>query len=155
MYQKGQNRTTCAWNHTKKYSRKYLKRLTTPRKENRKHVQQYWQRAHAPVEMSKPVENVTNYRAKQNNVRTDQRHPQKKIDFTKLRVRVRAGVPRRWFWGPRGVKMPPPYLMILVYLRGTLLSGKMSSLKRGVDLRWASLKRGRLYQVYRSLYVYV
>ena len=33
--------------------------------------------AHAPVEMSTPVENETNYRAKQN-MKTDQRHPQKK-----------------------------------------------------------------------------
>ena len=32
--------------------------------------------AHAPVEMSKPVENETNYRAKQN-MKTDQRHPHK------------------------------------------------------------------------------
>ena len=29
------------------------------------------QRAHAPVEMSKPVENGTNYRAEQNNIKTD------------------------------------------------------------------------------------
>ena len=39
-----------------------------PPKEHRKDVQLYWhkQRAHAPVEMSKPVENETNYRAKVN-----------------------------------------------------------------------------------------
>ena len=54
------------------------------------------QRAHAPVEMSKPVENETNYRAKQNNIKTDQRHPHtKKLEFTRLRVRVRAGVPQQ------------------------------------------------------------
>ena len=54
------------------------------------------ERAHAPVEMPRPVENETNYRAKQNNMKTDQRHPRKKkLEFTKLRVRVRAGVPQQ------------------------------------------------------------
>ena len=45
------------------------------------------ERAHAPVEMSKPVENETNYRANQN-MKTDQRHTKKKLEFTKLTVRV-------------------------------------------------------------------
>ena len=99
----------------KNIKQKYLKRWTTPRKENRKHVQQYWhtERAHGLVEMSKPVGNETNYRAKQNNMKTDQRHPQKKLEFTKLRVRVRAGVPQQWFLGPRGVKSYPPMICLL------------------------------------------
>ena len=42
-------------------------------------------------------------------------------------------------------KCYPPINMIIVYLRGTLLLEKMSSSKRGVDSRWASLKLGRLY----------
>ena len=37
------------------------------------------ERAHAAVEMYKHIENETNYRAKQIYMKTDQRHPQKKI----------------------------------------------------------------------------
>ena len=49
------------------------------------------ERAHAPVEMSKPLENETNYRAKQNNMKTDQRNPPKKKNSNLPNVGLRLG----------------------------------------------------------------
>ena len=143
MYQKGQDRTTCARNH-KNITQKISEKMDYPKKRKQETCTAALTHRESPrscwnVEASRKW---TNYRAKQN-MKTDQRHPQKKLEFTKLRVRVRAGVPQQWFLGPRGVKSYPP--MIIVYLRGTLLLENMSSLKRRVDSRWASLKRGRLY----------
>ena len=55
-----------------------------------------------------------------------------------------AGVPQQWWcWGPRGVKMLPPYENC-ISTTGHLSFGKYVVFKAGVHLRWASIKRGRL-----------
>ena len=62
---RGQNRTTCARNHTKTWSRKYLKRWTTLGKKTGNMYSTDTQREPTLLlKMSKPVENETNYRAK-------------------------------------------------------------------------------------------
>ena len=62
---RGQNRTTCARNHTKTWSRKYLKRWTTLGKKTGNMYSTDTQRETTLLlKMSKPVENETNYRAK-------------------------------------------------------------------------------------------
>ena len=128
-------------------SRKYLKRRTnTPRKEDRKHVQQYWHR-----ESPRSCWNVEAIRkwnklpseAKQHENGPKTPTHKKKLEFTKRRVTVRAGVPQQWFGGPRGVKMLPPYDNCIS--AGHLACGKKFVFKAGIFyLTWASLKRGRL-----------
>ena len=102
------------------------------------------QRAHAPVEMSKPAENETNYRAKQNNMKTDQRHPhtKKNSNLPNLGLGLLREVYHSSHFGG-GVKNATPLWQLCIC--GAPCVGKNVVFKAGSWLKMSVFKAGRLY----------
>ena len=112
------------------------------------------ERAHAPVEISKPVENETNYRAKQNNMKTDV-EPLLIVDSRNLSIPARRSVSSSRPLSVQLCRCTTAVILGALWAKGAtpydncisaghLALEKNVVFKRGVDLRCASLKRGRL-----------